>query len=159
MRKQEHSVFTIRRIIGTTRGVATAFVVVACVTMCAAAVVANGDLSAMISAAREKFTPIGDDQVAAVRAELDARAAELERFVRPQSANGRRWLDYLRWDAFKMQLAAEGQPEFEPLAATYQQLNRDENGLELEPFRRLSDALRRYIDVSVIARQENQADT
>jgi hypothetical protein len=45
------------------------------------------------------------------------------------------------------------------LVATFEQLNQDQTGLELKPFRNLSAALQHYIDVAVIARQENQAET
>ena len=43
--------------------------------------------------------------------------------------------------------------------ATYQQLNKDNNGLELKHFRAVSNALQHYIDVAAMARQEDQAKT
>lgn len=120
---------------------------------------AQGDIASLIASARDAFTPITAEQVAAAKAELQSQAAALERYVRPQTANGQKWLAYLKWGAFREALAAEGEPKFEPLVATYQQLNADQNGLELRPFRAVSSALQHYIDVAAMARQEDQAKT
>lgn len=111
----------------------------------------------LIRTARERFTPPDEKRVATAKAELVRRMNELERFARPGTANGRRWLSYLRWAPAKQQLAAAGPPELAPLAETYQQLNRDEAGLELRQFRRVADALREFLDVSLLARAENPA--
>ncbi len=97
-------------------------------------------------------------QVAEAKATLAKSANGLERYLGPQTANGKKWLDYLRWEACQKELSAD-QPQFKPLVATYEQLNQDQAGLELKPFRQLSDALKHYIDLAVIARQENQAET
>jgi hypothetical protein len=118
---------------------------------------AAGDFSAQVRSARDRFTPVSEEQLAAARSDLQQRARELERFVGPRSANGQKWLRYLNWDRLQEQLQAEGQVDFEPLVATYQLLNRDESGLELPRFRRLADSLRTYIDLSAIARQQDQA--
>lgn len=112
-------------------------------------------LADLIRQARERFTPPGDKELAEARAELRRRANELERFVRPTSANGRQWLKYLQWDSFKQQLPAQGQPDLAVLTETYQLLNRNEPGLELTAFRQLSQALRRFRDLSAMARAEN----
>jgi hypothetical protein len=120
---------------------------------------AEDDLSSLVAAAREKFTPVSAEQVAAAKSALVKQADALARYVRPQTANGKKWLAYLKWDAFQTARDAEGPAQFEPLVATYGQLNTDQIGLELKPFRAVSDALRHYIDVAVMARQENQADT
>jgi len=119
---------------------------------------AEETIASLIASAREKFAPITAEQVAAAKSQLESQAAALERYVRPQSANGKKWLAYLKWDAFQEALAAE-EPKFEPLVATYQQLNKDNGGLELKPFRSVSDALQHYIDLSAMARQEDQAKT
>ena len=115
------------------------------------------DYSAQVRSARDQFTPISPEQLVAARSDLRQRARELERFVGPRSANGQKWLRYLNWDSFQEQIAADGQVDFDPLVATYQQLNRDEDGLELSRFRRLAEALRNYIDLSAIAQQQDQA--
>jgi hypothetical protein len=81
----------------------------------------------------------------------------LERFVRPQTANGKSWLKYLRWDELKEQLAADGSPNLAVLSGTYQQLNRNETGLDMPQFRGVSDALRQYIDWLALARTDDPA--
>jgi len=114
-------------------------------------------LSELFREARERFVPISDKDTSAARAELVKRANELEKFVRPQTSNGRLWLTYLRWSDLKEQLAAEGTPNMAALTATYQQLNRDEAGLELERFRQVSRALRNYIDRMALTRTDDPA--
>jgi hypothetical protein len=114
-------------------------------------------LADLIREAAERFTPPGEQELAEARAEVVRRANELEGFVRPNTANGRRWLSYLRWADLREQMAEEGTPNLAPLMATYQQLNRDEVGLELPQFRRMSDALRRYVDRLVFARASDPA--
>ena len=79
----------------------------------------------------------------------------LERAVRPNTSNGQKWLRFLRWDKLRQALEADGLPPIEPLADTYRRLNRNGAGLELAPFRRLSDALRRYLDLVAVARLDN----
>ncbi|MEX2091772.1 MAG: hypothetical protein WD971_03795 [Pirellulales bacterium] len=141
------------------RWLATALVATGCLWLNAVAFAADEDFAALVTAAREKFVPISSEQEAAAQAGLVKQAGALERYLRPRSANGKKWLAYLQWDALKKALTAEGEPEFEPLVATYGQLNKDQTGLELKPFRATSDALRHYIDVAVMARQPNQAET
>jgi len=126
--------------------------------LCAAAAAADAELPDLITAARENFTPVSDSQLAEAKTASASSARSLARYLRPQSANGKKWLTYLRWDAFQAELAAD-QPQFGPLVATYQQLNQNQTGLELKPFRALSAALQHYIDLAVMARQENQAET
>jgi hypothetical protein len=126
--------------------------------LCATALAADADLPTLIDAAREKFTPVSESQLAEANTELANSARSLARYLGPQTVNGKKWLSYLRWDAFQKELYSD-KPQFEPLVATYEQLNQDQTGLELKPFRSLSAALQHYIDVAVIARQENQAET
>lgn len=116
------------------------------------------DVSALINSSRENFKPISAEQITAAKAELVKQSNSLERYLRPTSANGKKWLAYLKWDAFKQALSAEGETEFAPLVATYAQLNKDQTGLELNHFRNVSNALRSYIDLSAMARQKDQAD-
>jgi hypothetical protein len=120
---------------------------------------AQEDVASLIASAKEKFAPISAEQVAAAKSELQTQAWALEKYIRPQSANGKKWLTYLKWQEFQEALAGEGDPKFEPLVATYQQLNKDNPGLELKPFRAVADALQHFIDLSAMARQEDQAKT
>jgi hypothetical protein len=113
------------------------------------------DLSPQFQQSADEFRPVSDDELADARGKLHHCMAELERFVRPSSSNGQRWLRYLRWDDLATALSAEP-PHSPALAATYRQLNRDENGLELSPFRRVSDALLRYSQLLQLAQQPDQ---
>jgi hypothetical protein len=133
-------------------------IAIGCLTSSGTALASDADFAALVETAREKFTPVSEAQVAEANADLTKSANALERYLGPQSANGKKWLAYLRWDAFRQELPAD-QPQFGPLVATFEQLNQDQTGLELKPFRNLSAALQHYIDVAVIARQENQAET
>ena len=113
----------------------------------------------LINAAKEQFKPVSDEQVQAAQANLQKQAEALERFVRPRSANGKQWLSYLKWDDFQTALHADGKVAFDPLVATYNRLNQDQTGLDLKQFRAVSAALRHYIDIAAMARQQDQAET
>jgi hypothetical protein len=119
---------------------------------------AQQDVPALVAQARENFKPVSSEQVAAARAELQKRISELERFVGPSTTNGQRWLKYLKLSDLKQSLAAEAPAKFEAVDATYDRLNRDENGLELPKFRALADALRRYRYTLAVSQWENPAD-
>ncbi len=125
----------------------------------AANVRADDDLASQITAARENFTPVTAEQVAAAKADLNKQATALERYLRPQSANGKKWLVYLKWDEFKSALDAEGELAAAPLTATFAQLNKDRNGLELAPFRAVSDSLKHFTYLADLAKQKDQAAT
>jgi hypothetical protein len=118
---------------------------------------AQDDFASQIAAARESFQPVTDEQLAAARSALKSEAQSLERYLRPGTANGKRWLAYLKLEAAKQQVNADGEPDSKPLLATYEQLNRDEAGLELAPFRKISTDLRGYLDLAVLKRQPDQA--
>jgi hypothetical protein len=135
-----------------------AFVALAAGSLASGDAQAQADVPALVSTAKEKYQPISPDEVAAAKQELATAAQSLERYLRPQSSNGQKWLAYLKWEAFQSALSGADLPSFEPLVATYNQLNKDEPGLELKPFRRLSAALRNYIDFASMARQKDQAD-
>src|SRR6185436_9168491 len=107
---------------------------------------------------RERFIPVTESQLTASRTDLKARMSELERFVGPSSSNGQSWLRYLRWDDLKKGVDAKDASSLEPLNVTYQKLNRDENGLELLQFRRVSDALQRYGNLVASSQSQNPAD-
>jgi hypothetical protein len=132
------------------------FIVGASFLSTASASAQQDDLSAEFLKAAESFRPVTDVELADAKAELNESMDALERFVRPTSQNGQRWLRYLRWQELKDGLAAEGGPDVRAMGATYQRLNRDEKGLELPRFRRVADALRRYNQLLQVARQEDQ---
>jgi hypothetical protein len=134
---------------------------IAAVALCASmslfpsAVHAQVDMDALIEKARDDFRPVTEAQLAGARAEARQRMDELERFVGRGTANGQRWLRYLRWDALRSGMSGEAQPALEPLDATLERLNRDENGLELPRFRRLADALERYRNLLAVSQWDN----
>jgi hypothetical protein len=116
------------------------------------------DLSAMFDEAGNSFKPVTPEELDKAGADLDARMTDVERFVRPTTRNGQQWLRYLKWEELKNALASEGPTDLRALTATNQKLNRDENGLEARRFRRLASALRRYMQLAQIARQDNQEE-
>lgn len=118
---------------------------------------AANPFAAEIQSARDAFQPISDDQLSAARTELDERMRALERFVGASSDNGKKWLKFLRWQPLEEALDADGLPALDPLATTYRQLNRNKNGLELQPFRRLARVLRNYLDLVAVARLDDPA--
>jgi hypothetical protein len=120
---------------------------------------ADDDLTSTIHAAHDNFKPITDDQLAAAKADVNRQVQALERFINPNSTNGKQWIGYLSLDDAKKQLTTDGKPELAPLMTTYGKLNRDENGLELAQFRNLSDSLWKYVNLLGLSRAENQADT
>jgi hypothetical protein len=115
-------------------------------------------LSEHFRQAREQFSPPSEQQLAEARAALLREANELRRYLRPNTANGRRWLAYLRWDALQQELRDQQAPEPSVLLESLRRLNRDEQGLELPPFRRASAALRRYVDLATVAGDANASD-
>lgn len=105
------------------------------------------DVASLARQARDKFAAISEDQLADARADLVKAARNLERFV-GRGKNGQRWLDYLHWSELKEALSADGKPELQKLVVVYRELNTNQPGLELKPFRRVSDALQHYIDLA-----------
>jgi hypothetical protein len=135
--------------------------IVAAVALCAGvsqfpnAANAQEDINAQIQKARDDFRPVTEDQLAGARTEALRRMDELERFVGRRTANGQRWQRYLRWDVLRSAISSEGSPALEPLDATLERLNRNENGLELPQCRRLADALERYRNLVAVSQWEN----
>jgi hypothetical protein len=113
------------------------------------------DLSGLIDQARQRFIPVTESQLSRAKNDLKASMGELERFVQPSSTNGQRWLKYLHWDDLKKGLESNDSSAMEPINDTYQRLNRDENGLELPQFRRVSEALQRYGNLLASAQSQN----
>jgi hypothetical protein len=126
------------------------------VLLIANAAAAQQDLAALFDEAAQNFKQVTENELNDARAELETRMKELERFVRPSSQNGQRWLRYLKWEDLKNALAADGQADPRALRATLQRLNRDETGLEAKPFRRMADALHKQIQLSQMAQQPDQ---
>jgi hypothetical protein len=118
---------------------------------------AQDDLPGLFEKAPANFKPVSEKEVADARADLDSSIKAVEQFIRPSGENGKRWTKYLRLDELKQALAAEGAPEPRALGTTYQRLNRDENGLDMKAFRNLAHSLQRFMQLSQIAQQPDQA--
>lgn len=118
---------------------------------------AEGPLAREFEAARESFQPVTEEDLDRARDEVEEHAEAVERHVGKSTANGKRWLKYLRWDDLREALEGDGPPDARSLSATLERLNRDEGGLEQKPFRRFSDALRRYIDLLTVAALDDPA--
>ncbi|HEX2475557.1 MAG TPA: hypothetical protein VHK01_12470 [Lacipirellulaceae bacterium] len=139
----------------TSNWIVAAIAVCASVWLFPSAANAQEDIDSLLEKAREDFRPVTDDQLAGARADVLKRMDELERFVGRRTANGQRWQRYLRWDALRSAMSSEGSPSLEPLDATLERLNRDENGLELPQFRRLADALELYRNFVAVSQWDN----
>jgi hypothetical protein len=119
---------------------------------------AQDEIGSLIEKARGAFRPVTEEQLVTARADVLKRMDELQRFVGRGTANGKKWQRYLRWDALRSAMSSEGPPALEPLDATLERLNRDENGLELQQFRRLADALERYRNLVAVSQWDNPAE-
>ena len=62
---------------------------------------ADDDLTTTIHAARDNFKPITDEQLAAAKGDVNRQVQALERFINPNSANGKQWIGYLSLDDAK----------------------------------------------------------
>lgn len=118
---------------------------------------AQDDLAGLFDKAPANFKPVSENEVADARADLNSSVKAVDQFIRPSSENGKRWTKYLRLDELKQALATEGAPDLRALGTTYQRLNRDENGLDMRAFRKLADSLQRFMQLSQIAQQPDQA--
>lgn len=114
------------------------------------------DLASLAREARDKFVAVSADQLADARADLAKAARDLERFI-GRGKKGQHWREYLKWGELKDALSAGGQPDMRKLVVVYHQLNTNQPGLEGKQFRRVSDALQRYIDLAAAAQMTSDA--
>ena len=158
MRSNKHMIFANQRQLTWRPGMIVFPAVMMLLGILTPATHAQENLPELIQQARGNFKPVTPEQLTAARAEATAADARSGAPGGASSANGQRWLKYLRWDGLKPELAKEGAPNLEALDATLGQINRDEKGLELPRFRRLADALRRYRDLTAISQWENPTE-
>ncbi len=133
------------------RSFAVAFSAVVVLTLGAATLRAQDDISDLIQRARSNFKPVGDQEPAEARAQLRERMKDVADYINPASDNGKHWARYLRWDALQKAAAEDRPKDLEPFDTTLRQLNRNESGLENHRFRRLANALRRYHDLAAVS--------
>lgn len=119
---------------------------------------AQNDVPQLTEQAKQDFRPVSEKQLDDARSELLKRIKEDENFVEPSSANGKRWLRYLRWDALKEAMNEDRPKSVAPFNATLHQLNRNEPGLENPHFRKLAGALQRYRDLVAVAAWDKPAE-
>jgi hypothetical protein len=103
--------------------------------------------------AEASFRPVSDVDVQAAKAELQASAAKLDRFLKASGANGAAWKEFLRWKTLQEHLASPA-PDAEVLKTVHQQFASDHNGLEMPVFADVGAALERYIN-GLSARKED----
>lgn len=120
---------------------------------------ADDDLSALAQAAKQNFQPIRQEQVAAARSDLNRRARDVQRYLGRRGTDRQQWMEHLQWDQLHEALSADGPPDLSKLVVVYRRLNTNKPGLEAQPFRRLSDALQRYIDLAAAADMANPSET
>ncbi len=102
-------------------------------------------------AAVDEYQPVDEARLAAARNRLSEAALRLEAFLRPGSEKGERWKRYLKWDGVQQQLKPDASFNGGPLLATLAQFRRNENGLELAPFKNAADAIENYTNIAAVA--------
>jgi hypothetical protein len=120
---------------------------------------AQDDIANQIQQAKSGFKPVSERELAESRDEIRGRMKDVANYLKPQTENGKRWLRYLRWDALNEAVTAD-QPtssELSHINDTLKQLNRNENGLEDRRFRRLTNAVRRYRALAIMASWKDKA--
>ncbi len=120
--------------------------------------VASGesDLVPLAEQAKSSFTPVTPEQVAEARRQLEQVVADFEQFLAPESRKSEGWQRYLEWKGLKQGLASEERPDFEAMRVTLSRLRSGAEGTELPPFRRVAQAIERYVDRVEITRARDQ---
>lgn len=113
----------------------------------------SGELADVARASKTKFTANVEQQLANEKAELEAANRELSTYLTQLPAPQRSdWEQTLRWSDLQTQLTAD-EPELEHLQQVLQQFRDNRQGLELRPFARMRQALRRFLRTSQVARE------
>lgn len=113
-------------------------------------------LPELAAAAKETLKPAKEADLVSARAELAAAVTELDTQLR-SAPDGAAWRQTLAWDQLTAQLKPGKEPDNAALAASYRELTADKPGLERREFRRARRALRRYLEVSAYA-ADQQSD-
>ncbi|MEO0530185.1 MAG: hypothetical protein AAF266_06355 [Planctomycetota bacterium] len=112
---------------------------------------AETDLSQLAAAAAEDFEPLGDAELADARDELAKRVIAAERLLKPSTARGARWLEYLEWNGVQKQLAPGSKPDLAAAKRTLRRLSSGADGLDRSALQRAADAIEAYIGVAQYA--------
>ncbi|MGD9722133.1 MAG: hypothetical protein AB7U76_12970 [Pirellulales bacterium] len=107
-----------------------------------------GGLPEAALASEGKYEPISGDDVTGSKAALEAASAKLGKYL--TGDNGKKWREYLRFDALEQQLQS-ATPDVEALGGVYQRFTADHVGLEMPVFADVATALDRYISAVAAA--------
>lgn len=131
-----------------------------CPVVSGLAVAANNDNSEnfeeLIDQAKTRFEPISPEQVELARNELAQAAQALEDLLIPGSQRGEAWKRYLRWQGVQESLSEPDKPNLAALNETLGRLNAGADGVQLAEFRRVAEAIDRYVDLAAVARSRDQ---
>lgn len=116
------------------------------------------DYGSLAAAAAEKFSPVGDDDLAVARTLLADAVVNVERLLDPASDEGAAWLEYLRWDGIQSQLGRGTTPDLAAANATLRRLKGGADGLERAELQALAEAIEGYTGVArfAVAAEERQ---
>ena len=123
------------------------------------AALSGPDLVKLVAAARDKFQPIADAQVAAARAKLTAEFGKLSGKLNRNPAEVRDgWHEFLKSDSLRAQLAAESTDPtvLQEVLARYQS---DKPGMEWAPVLNVRHALQDFVNLSTTAKDAKAAET
>jgi hypothetical protein len=106
------------------------------------------DIAAACSQARQHFTPLTGEDLAAVRQQLQQAVGRLDERLKQDGENGQTWRKYLKLDELEANLAENQTPDLERLDAFHARFDRPLDGLDLVWFVDVRRALRRYLNVA-----------
>jgi hypothetical protein len=115
----------------------------------------TAELAKQAIAAKSNFRPITAEQVEQARIDAKQAAAKLEQiFIRGDDLYEETWKEFLHWNDLQAGLEA-GKPDYQALSNAYDRFRINIQGNELSKFTNTRDALRRYLNLSFGASQEN----
>jgi hypothetical protein len=101
-------------------------------------------LEALLLTAKSQLSADRLPRIDTARRELDAALADLERFIGPETENGRRWAAFLRLDELRQELATD-QPRVGVLTELEMDMRQNYLGLEYPQFTRVRERLGDYV--------------
>ncbi len=113
-------------------------------------------VASRLQAAKKQFEPIRPEELAAARKEVRVAADTLWSFLTEHGSeeDARLWWEYLRLEGALAELDKE-KPSLRQLGASAAMFYRHEDGLHLEVFTRLRDALTKYVNLLALAAHPN----
>jgi hypothetical protein len=102
------------------------------------------DVPAMIASAKETINPSVLPKPEVALADLQQKLLRLQEFVNPNTDNGQRWFNFLKWEELQAEIA-KPQPSISKLVELEMDMRQNYNGLELAQFRDVRNSLHNYI--------------